>query len=172
MASCDGYVVVAMAGMGLDATVVAATPALLKEHLGWASYAIAGLGNLHVPPHDFTVRLDGGEPITRSARTVVVGNMGTLPGGFLLLPEARLDDGLLDVAVLSPRGPLGWAWLAAHVLAGAPHDGPYLERYQAKHVEVEAAAELPRQVDGEVITAGRSLSVEVLPGALRVRAAQ
>src|SRR5690606_19818889 len=29
--------------------------------------------------------------------------------GFLLMPDAEPDDGILDIAVLRPRGPLGWA---------------------------------------------------------------
>src|SRR5690606_4898800 len=32
-----------------------------------------------------------------------------LPGGFLLMPEAKPDDGILDIALLRPRGPFGWA---------------------------------------------------------------
>ncbi len=169
VAICGDHVCVAMAGMGLDAAVVGATPELLKEHLGWFSYAVAGLSNLHLPPHDYTLRLDGGEPLARSARTVVVGNIGALPGGFPLLPEARVDDGLLDVCVLAPRGPLEWALLAEHVLAGSRHNEPYLERHQVRRVEVTAGAVVPRQIDGEVIASGTELKVSVLPAALVVR---
>ena len=61
-----------------------------------------------MPPGDFTITLDGGEPLRRRARCVVVGNAGLLPGGFVLLPGARLDDGLLDVGILAPSGLLGW----------------------------------------------------------------
>ena len=46
----------------------------------------------------------------------MVGNSGLLPGGFSLLPDARLDDGLLDVGVLAPHGPFGWPRLATRVL--------------------------------------------------------
>ncbi|MGC8626145.1 MAG: diacylglycerol/lipid kinase family protein [Acidimicrobiales bacterium] len=166
---CNGRVFVAMAGTGLDAAVVGATPAHLKQHLGWFSYAIAGLSNLHLPPHDFTVSLDGKDAFSCSARSVVIGNTGCLPGGFSLMPEARLDDGLLDVAVLAPRGAMDWALLADHVLAGKKHDEAYLRRHQAKSVEVTANADLPRQLDGEAMAPGRSLAIEVLHQALLVR---
>src|SRR6266581_1566647 len=83
-----GSVFAAMAGIGLDAAVVAAAHERLKRRFGWAAYAMAGLTRLSLPPREFTVRLDDAEPITRRARCVVVANAGLLPGGFTLLPAA------------------------------------------------------------------------------------
>ena len=100
----------AMAGIGLDAEVVAATPRLLKRRAGWLAYAAAGIAHLPGRGQRFTVRLDDDEPLARQARCVVVGNAGLLPGGFALLPQARLDDGLLDVGILAPAGPAGCGW--------------------------------------------------------------
>jgi diacylglycerol kinase family enzyme len=149
---------VAMAGIGLDAEVVGATPPRLKERIGWLAYAAAGAAHL-----------DDGEPLARRARSVVAGNAGLLPGGFPLLPRARLDDGLLDVGILAPAGPAGWLRVARGVLAGGGQDHPELERHQARRVGIWAETELPRQVDGEVIVPGDSLTVTLLPHALTVR---
>ena len=158
-----------MAGIGLDAAVVGAAHAPHKRRLGWVAYAVSGLSRLSVPPGDFTIRLDGGEPLRRRARCVVVGNAGLLPGGFVLLPGARLDDGRLDVGILAPSGLLGWPRAAAQVLTRSRRQDRTLERFQARRVEISAAACLPRQIDGEVIAPGRSLTVTVCPGALTVR---
>ena len=159
----------AMAGIGLDAAVVAAAGAPDKRRLGWVAYAVAGLTHLSVPAADFTVRLDGEAPLRRRARCVVVGNAGLLPGGFVLLPEARLDDGRLDVGILAPSGALGWPRAAARVLTRSRRQDLTLERFQARRVEIAATVELPRQVDGEIVAAGRTLTVSVYPGALTVR---
>lgn len=170
LAVADGRTFVAMAGMGLDAAVVQATPALLKTQLGWAGYAVAGLSCLRGQSHEFEVRLDGGEPLIRRAQAVVVGNVGILPGGFVLLPDARLDDGLLDVGLVAPEGPVGWALLAGSVLLGGRHlRGRHLEHYQAHHVEIRADADVPREVDGEIVTPGRSLTVTLRHEVLTVR---
>ena len=160
---------VAMAGIGLDAAVVGAARGPHKRRLGWMAYAVSGLSRLSVPPGDFTIRLDGGEPMRRRARCVVVGNAGLLPGGFVLLPGARLDDGRLDVGILAPSGLLGWPRAAAQVLTRSRRQDQTLERFQAQRVEISAAACLPRQIDGEVIAPGRTLTVTVCPGALTVR---
>jgi diacylglycerol kinase family enzyme len=167
MAEADGAPFTAMAGMGLDAAVVAG--ARLKHHLGWMSYAVSGAAHLGMRPARFTIRLDDGAPIAREARSVVVGNSGLLPGGFSLMPDARPDDGVLDVAVLAPHGPFGWTRLATRVLTHSHHHDRMLERFRARKVEITAAADVPREVDGDPVPAGPSLAVSVLPGALTVR---
>jgi undecaprenyl-diphosphatase len=164
-----GLTFAAMAGIGLDAEVVAATPRLVKRRAGWLAYAAAGIVHLPGRCERFTVRLDDDEPLARQARCVVVGNAGLLPGGFTLLPRARLDDGLLDVGILAPSGPGGWLRVAHRVLTGSGRDGRPLERHQARRVEIRTGTELPREVDGEVITPGRSLTVTLLRRALTVR---
>jgi diacylglycerol kinase family enzyme len=169
LALADGITYAAMAGIGVDAAVVGATPGGLKARAGWLAYAAAGTAQVFGRRTTFEVRLDGAPPLTRRARSVVVGNAGLLPGGFRLLPGARLDDGLLDVGILAPASPLGWARVAYRVLAASRRDGRALERHQARSVEIHAAGELPREVDGEVIAPGRSLTVTVVPGALLVR---
>jgi diacylglycerol kinase family enzyme len=167
LAIADGKPFTAMAGVGLDAAVIAATR--LKHQLGWLAYAMSGAAHLALPPARFTIRLDDGPPIEREARSVVVGNSGLLPGGFSLLPEARIDDGLLDVGVLAPHGPFGWTRVATRVLTHSHHQDRMLERFQARRVEIVAHTPLPREVDGEVIAPGDTLTVSVQPGVLTIR---
>jgi diacylglycerol kinase family enzyme len=160
----------AMAGIGLDAAVVeAAARAPFKRRLGWMAYAVAGATRLSLPPRDFTVQLDDAEPIRRRARCVVVANAGLLPGGFALLPGARLDDGRLDVGVLAPSGTWGWVRVAGRVLTGGRRHDRQLESFPARRVRISAEAGLPRQADGETIAPARALAVSVCPGALVVR---
>src|SRR5271165_3957221 len=159
----------AMAGIGLDAAVVEAAGEQLKRRLGWVAYGVAGVTRLSLPPRDFTVRLDDAEPLRRRARCVVVANTGLLPGGFTLLPEARLDDGLLDVGILAPSGTWDWVRVAGRVLTRGRRQDRSLERFQARRVQVSADVELPRQVDGEIVAPGQTLSVSVCPGVLVVR---
>src|SRR6266545_347495 len=149
----DGMAFAAMAGMGLDAAVAGATPRILKQRLGWLAYAVAGTARLPGRRREFTVRLDGGQPLARHARSVVVG------------------DGGLDVGILAPSDPLGWARVAHRVLTSSRRTDRHLERYQARRIEIHADAELPREVDGEVIVPSRSLTVTLRQGALLVRSA-
>ncbi|HTU76901.1 MAG TPA: diacylglycerol kinase family protein [Trebonia sp.] len=168
LALADGIPFTAMAGMGLDAAVVAGTH--LKHQLGWLAYAMSGATHLALPQATFTITLDDGRPFTRVAQCVVAGNSGLLPGGFSLLPTARIDDGLLDVGILAPAGPLGWARVATRVLMHSRYEDRQLERFRARRVEVTASRPLPREVDGEVIFDEDSITMEVRHAALLVRA--
>jgi diacylglycerol kinase family enzyme len=169
LAVADGTTSVTMAGIGLDAAVVGATPARLKRHAGWLAYAAASARHLLAASAEFTIRVDGGAELVRRARSVVVGNCGLLPGGFPLLPAARPDDGVLDVGILAPAGLADWTTVGLRVLAGSERDDRRLERHRARRVEIRAGQELPRQVDGEMIGSGDSLTVAIRPGALVVR---
>ncbi len=169
LASVDGMTCTAMAGIGLDAAVVRATPDRLKRQAGWPAYAAASAGQLVARPAEFVIRLDDGPELIRRARSVVVGNCGLLPGGFPLLPAARPDDGILDVGILAPSRLTDWVSVGYRVIAASHRDDRRLERHRARRVEIRAGERLPRQVDGEIIASGDSLSVRIEPGALLVR---
>lgn len=98
-----------MAGMGLDAKMIAKTNTQLKKRVGWLAY-VDGIGRAlpELKPVKLRFRLDGGSWRSTSVHTVIVGNCGSLPGGLLLIPEARPDDGLLDIVALRPEGWFGW----------------------------------------------------------------
>ncbi len=165
----EGRAFVAMAGIGLDAEVVRGTPAVVKGHLGWVGYALAGLIHLGGPATAFSISLDGGPELRRRARSIFVGNAGLLPGGFAILRSARLDDGLLDVAILAPPDLPSWARVGWRVIVGSSASDALLEHHRARHVEIHSARPLLREVDGEVMAKGSSLTVTVLAHGLTVR---
>lgn len=92
-------------GAGYDADIMADTKDELKDVAGWLAYSEAGMRHLRGKRHDVSISLDGGASRRFKVRTVMVANCGMLTGGVELLPEAKLDDGLLDVLVLSPATP-------------------------------------------------------------------
>lgn len=99
-----------MAGLGLDAKMIANTDPALKKRVGWLAYVDA-IARALVDKEVLRVRyrLDGGEERMTRAHTLLVGNCGALPGNILLLPDAEVDDGLFDIVALRPEGIGGWA---------------------------------------------------------------
>ncbi|MFG2819625.1 diacylglycerol kinase family protein [Kitasatospora sp. NPDC048365] len=166
--------VAAMAGMGLDAAVMADTSRALKRRLGWPAYVLGTARHLGDRPVRLTVRLDGGPPFDRRVRMAVVGNVGALQGGVRLLPDAEPDDGVLDLVLLHPRGLAGWAGALADLLSGHGRDhadrgtdGPF-EHFRARSIELLADRPCPRELDGEAVPEGRGLRLGVRPAAVTV----
>lgn len=105
----EEHVFLVMAGIGLDAKMIAKTNPRLKKAVGWLAYVDAGMRALpELKPVRLRYRLDGQVEKSLNAHTLIVGNCGSLPGGILLLPDAKPDDGILDIAALKPRGRFGW----------------------------------------------------------------
>ena len=162
---CDGTYFTVMAGMGFDAQMIDNTSETLKSTVGWPAYVVGALRRLRDRPMRVRVRLDGGTPMERRARTVLVGNVGRLQGGIPLLPDAQPDDGWLDIAVLSPHTVRHWAAIAWAVLRRR-REVPRMETYRARRVEVFSRRPEPRELDGDLIEPGRVLEVAIEPGAL------
>ena len=161
----EGRCFTVMAGMGFDAQMLRDTPESLKARLGWPAYVIAAARHLCETPMQVSISLDGAPPFTRRARTVLVGNVGELRGGLRLLPAARPDDGLLDVAVLMPPRRRSWLPLAWSLLRHK-HTTPAMETFQARQVEISSDTEHPRELDGDLIEPSRTLTAAVRPAAL------
>ena len=159
------------AGIGFDARVMAATTERRKRSLGIAAYfAAAAAVAARIRPFEVRLVVDGVVHET-DALAVLVANAGELVPG-LLRPRLPLvpDDGLLDVLVARGRGLVGGSRAAVELLIGrGVHTaiGPYAARMAGRHVEVDAPAGEPVEVDGDVVGAGR-LVAEVVPGAVRI----
>ena len=165
----DTDLFVVMAGLGLDAAIIGDAPDQLKKHVGWAAYVVSTLKNLNHPFVRVEITIDDQPPVVRRARTVVIGNVGTLQANIPLLPDALPDDGLIDAVVLAPRRLSHWPRLALSLVLKSMQEGRNIERYRGKRIQVTAARTVRRQLDGDTIEDGRTLRAEVEPDALVVR---
>lgn len=161
----DGQAFAVMAGMGFDAALVDDAHPGLKARLGSVAYVFSALAHLHDRPFKIEVRIDDDPPVHRTARTVLIGNVGRLQGGVRLLADAEPDDGRLDIAVIAPRSLGHWVALAWGVLRRRDRV-PRMEVVRGSRIRVTSNRDQPRQLDGDVIAAGRVLDVTVRPGAL------
>jgi diacylglycerol kinase family enzyme len=113
--------------------------------------------------------MDGEEPLQRRVRTVIIGNCGELTGGVQLLPDAEVDDGWLDLVVVSPRGVAGWAAVTATVLTRSRYGHPIVQHFRCRRVELRAEKPLHVQLDGDPIGQARVLRAHLEERALVVR---
>ncbi|MDQ4501428.1 diacylglycerol kinase family protein [Sinomonas sp. ASV322] len=161
-----------IAGMGMDAEILGDTNEDLKKAVGWIAYTEAGIR--HMPGRrrkKVDVALDDGDFQTRSVRSVLFANCSKLPGGVDFIPEAYIDDGVLDIVVMSPRSLLGWLemWLKITFQHNRPL--PVMSFYGAQSVRIRSAQPVETQVDGDPTGPATDIRVEVRPLSLLVRVA-
>ena len=158
-----------MAGMGFDAAIMEGASEQIKARVGWLAYVFSALRNLMFPAVRVDLRIDGGEWTRHRARTVVIGNVGYLQAGMPLLPDAAIDDGVLDVVLLHPSRFLSWIPLAVRVLRKGKRTDELVNRMTGATVSIRAHADTPRQLDGDSIGRGRELHAVCVHGRLLVR---
>ena len=177
----DEHACMVVAGIGFDAGLVASTRPALKARVGWGAYALAAMENLGSPRMDLVLSLldeAGARRVERlRARNLLVANGGRLPAGITLLPQARTDDGLLDVAAIDTvAGLAGWSSLARQVLppyaAHYSESGRSLGRVMLRRggeVAVQLSAPALVEVDGDLLAPTQGMRVRIDPGALLIR---
>jgi YegS/Rv2252/BmrU family lipid kinase len=158
-----------MAGMGLDAEIMAGVDEGLKKKVGWWAYVASGI--TAVFRLGFAVRVRAGESreFSQHARTVLVGNCGELTGGMQLIPQAEVDDGFLDVVIASPRSLASWVAIGINLITRQRRGHRLLVHRQAPQIVVRTREPVEAQLDGDAVGPKRALEARVLPKALPVR---
>jgi YegS/Rv2252/BmrU family lipid kinase len=153
-----------LAGAGFDALAIAALDMRLKKKINWLSYVISGfrtvargLPRLMVTAGDR--RCEG--------CFVFIGNGRFYGGSYRMFPEARLDDGMLEVCVFEGGRVLDVLRYLPRVLAASHPRLADVRYFRAKQVRVESLQPVPTELDGELWkNCPAEFSVEL--GALRV----
>lgn len=115
--SVDNHAFLVMAGAGLDAKVMANTDDELKKKIGWLAYARAFVTVLRDKDAlRLVYKLDDNRNRSERVQALIVGNCGSLPANIMLLPDAVVDDGLLDLIVVKPESFRGWLAVAFKIL--------------------------------------------------------
>jgi YegS/Rv2252/BmrU family lipid kinase len=115
------------------------------------------------------VHIDGAPPTDQATTMTAVMNGCAFGGSFHVCPDARADDGELDLFVAEALGRLEILALVPRIMRGTHVGDPRLKLARARHVLIESEAPLLVEADGEIVFEdAHRLEVEVLPGALRV----
>jgi diacylglycerol kinase (ATP) len=156
-----------VASAGFDA-VVNERANLMRWPRGRSRYNVALLRELAVlKPIGYRLVLDGVESRT-SAMLVAAGNNVSLGGGMRLVPDAKLDDGLLDVVVVQPLSRIAFLRIFPRVFRGTHVTDPRVEITRVRRVRIEADG-VVAYADGERV-GPLPIDIEVVPAALRVLA--
>ncbi|MCS3493961.1 MULTISPECIES: diacylglycerol kinase family protein [Micrococcaceae] len=158
-----------IAGVGTDADLFDDTNEELKSKVGWLAYSEAGLRQLPGQRKKVSFKLSGDESWqTRKVRSVLFANCGKLQG-LDFVPDAKIDDGVLDAVILSPRSAAGWTWILLKTAFRAKNKIPVMSFYQTSGVSLRCDEPMNTQIDGDPTGQVNELQVSVNPSALRLR---
>jgi diacylglycerol kinase (ATP) len=182
----ETFAFVVMAGVGLDAKMLANTNDELKKRVGWLAYVDAIVRALRDNNKiEIRYELDGGGRKTMRAHTIIVGNCGLLPANIMLLPDAAIDDGVFDIVALRPEGFFGWfqiwfkiVWengvlrrtqVGRRILAANSREVRTLRYMKGKKLVVRLESPQDFEIDGDSVGKAVALRAVVDEGALTVR---
>jgi diacylglycerol kinase (ATP) len=177
-----------MAGLGLDARMIANTNDDLKAKVGWLAYvdaiarSIRGHNRIRL-----RYKLDDRPVRAMRVHTLLIGNCGSLPANILLLPEAAVDDGIFDIVALRPDGFFGWVQIWVKIvwengvlrrsavgrkLMSMTREVRTLRYMKGKRLAIRLERPEEYELDGDAYGKAVAIRTWVDPGALLVRIPQ
>jgi YegS/Rv2252/BmrU family lipid kinase len=143
-----------MAGLGMDAAILRRVPTSLKEKIGKAAVALAAVKALpsqHAFPIEIWSSGAGRKEGVRwggEALQVIVGNTRRYGNFAEVTPDALIDDGILDVCVITAGDPLTTIEQILSILLRRKPPNGHAEHFQGAHFSIRVPASVDLQLDG------------------------
>ena len=164
--SANGEHFAVMAGAGFDARMISEAGRGMKDRLGRAAYLYAGIRNLSTRRVKAAVEIDGEHFFKGRVSCVLAGNVGQILGGIEAFPEARPDDGLLELGVVTAKNPVEWARTFSRLALGQAERSPFVEVTHGTRVKIRFDRKIPYELDGGARPGCRELRIKVHPGSI------
>ncbi len=163
---CNDEVFLMQASAGVDAELIRRLSPRLKRLAGGAAAVPAGLGAFAFYGYPRISLSADGEDLEGSL--AVVTNITFYGGRFLIQPDARPDDGKLDLVLFRGKGRLATLSFARDLLFGRHLRRPDVEVRRVEEVRLEGPPNLDVQVDGDLMRGRPPANIRLAPGRVRV----
>lgn len=145
--------------LGFDAQVVYKTLNYKKIPLisGKMAYMLGIFTSImKCESHDMQIVIDG-KPQKTKTLLIAIGNGKYYGGGMLALPDADINDGLLEICLVEEMKRLRILHLFPRYMKGLHKSIPGVHFFRAKSVEIIPARSVPMNLDGEVSMADKAV---------------
>lgn len=148
------------AGVGLSALALEAGQAAEKRH--WRMIPKAVREYFEAKPRHVQVQIDD-VLVEADSNIVTVSNSPLMGGNLLISPDAKMDDGLLDVRIYDG---MHSAALAKHFMACSKGSSEAIKTYRGRRVRITTEDPVVTNSDKNITEHSRVIEIEVVPGAL------
>ncbi len=168
VAHLDGEPFVLAVGFGLATDVIQDADRELKRYLGPVAYLWSLLRNLSRRRVRVEMRFADGQRVQHRARLILFANCAETLAQVDIVPNAAIDDGLIDVAVFHFADLWQFLKLVGFAITGRWRRAREAVFYRSSSVDVWLRPAMPVQIDGDVFEARSHFRIDVTPEALPV----
>jgi YegS/Rv2252/BmrU family lipid kinase len=153
-------------GIGFDAQVGQRFAQIGRR--GFVSYAQASfMEYLHYSPQNYRIMIDG-ETFSRQAFMVTFANASQWGYNAYIAPNASLNDGLIDLVIMSPFSFVAAPIIGLRVFTKRLYHSRNIEVYRAKEAVIEREKTGYIHIDGEPMNEGKVLKIKTVPNKLKI----
>lgn len=168
----DKYFIL-MVGIGFDAKLVNEVDSNLKKYTGILAFAATSpvsmfrhrMGKMSIT---FWDGLGRKKKIQRNSYQVLISNASTYANSLKVAPEAKFDDGLLDLDIFKSNKIVNFAWnLISIAVKKYKYDQNVSESFKIAKMNIKTFPPMPIQVDGDSF-GYTPASIEIKPKSLKI----
>ncbi len=134
---------------------------------GFASFLLAFLVTMIVYRNlELVIKVDDETIYDGKTGVIVVGNGGYFGGGVKVAPDAKIDDGLLEIILAKDLKKMDLVLNLTNMYKGTHLKHPQVERMIGRKVEILSKDDIRFEMDGETPGHGSSILFEIMPDAI------
>ena len=162
----NGHLFVSTCGTGFDAVIADHFAGSNKR--GFSTYLQNVLKDIfNYTPQTYHLVGDGLD-VTHKAFLITFANANQWGYEALIAPKASVQDGLMDIMLMSSHAILGSASLALRLFAGSIDDSHFMNTLRAREITLEREENAPFHLDGDPIEMEKDIHIRIVPDGLRV----
>ena len=162
----NGKLFVSTCGTGFDAVVAEHFAGSNKR--GFMTYFQNVLHDIFsYTPQTYHIVGDGLD-VTHKAFLITFANANQWGYEALIAPKASMQDGKMDIMLVSSHAILGSASLAFRLFAGSIDDSHFMNTLRAKEVTLERVEAAPFHIDGDPVEMEKDIHIKIVADGLRV----
>jgi YegS/Rv2252/BmrU family lipid kinase len=162
----NGRLFVSTCGTGFDALVADNFAGSNKR--GFMTYLQNVLKEAFAyQPQNYRLVGDGID-VTHKAFLITFANANQWGYEAMIAPRASIQDGKMDIMLMSSHAILGSASLALRLFAGSIDDSHFMNTIRAKEVTLEREEAAPFHIDGDPVEMEKDIHIRIIEDGLRV----
>ncbi len=165
-ANVNGHSFVSLAGIGFDAQVAKQFSFAKKRGL-WNYVKISVREYFRFTTQKYRLRLDG-KLIDSEAFMIVFANANQFGNEFIISPQGKIDDGLLDICIVQKPKLYQIPNLFIKLFLKKIHQSKLVNIHRAKQIQLEQNHQVMMNIDGEAVLQNEPINISINPLSLSV----